>query len=526
MAEFPEPGDFARGKSAGAKLRRSLPAVEGPAIEGTDLARTPPLRAAPGRPVDDPPPIIEPSGFEPSRGSEIVLARRGPDPTQRALGSRSLGSAPLRRPERRSFLVPRTPAPARDPDALDRAAPNPAPTSTGTAMSAPPRAESVLRGSAIPIAGELDKARDHERNRARLERPLRQPGLLPGVHPTRPSRRPRPALARVPALSAAPPRQIARPVRSFRNRRKVAIVAAVVLAALLLIVGGSLASRGLSLDRFAAVWRTLHGRRPLPPAGPAPVDPGQRAAYFETRAKAGEADSQMQLAVLYAKGEGVAQDYAIAATWFRAAAQQGLARAQYDLAVLYERGRGVTADMAEAVRWYSKAAQQGYPLAQYNLAVAYTKGQGVRQDFIEAALWYHRAAAQGIIPAMVNLAILYEQGQGVDASAIDAYAWYSAAAERGSVPAQRRMEELMAGFSQWDQSRASALAANVSASIHEPAPENRAIPGQGGSGESGQASFGDNGPSAASPGTQAPALVRGLRPLSSASPGAAVGNGR
>jgi TPR repeat protein len=204
------------------------------------------------------------------------------------------------------------------------------------------------------------------------------------------------------------------------------------------------------------------------PVSAAPSDPARRYAYFHEGAQAGEAEAELQLAIIFAKGEGVTQDYAAAATWFRAAANQGLPRAQYDMGVLTERGRGVKADLAAAADWYLKGAQAGYPLAQYNLAVCYTKGQGIRQDLSEAALWYRRAATQGVVQAMVNLATMYEKGDGVAASPVDAYAWYLAAGRRDNQTAARRAEDLYAGLPHLDQLRAEALASDVAASIHDP----------------------------------------------------------
>jgi TPR repeat protein len=207
------------------------------------------------------------------------------------------------------------------------------------------------------------------------------------------------------------------------------------------------------------------------PTAAAPSDPAQRLAYFQSGAKAGDANAELQLAILYAKGEGVAQDYATSATWFRAAANQGVARAQYDLGVMYERGRGVPVDLTQSADWYLKAAKGGYPLAQYNLAVCYTKGQGIRQDQTEAALWYHRAASQGVVQAMINLGMMYEKGDGVAVSPVDAYAWYLAAGRRDNQASAHRAEEIFNGLPRLDQVRADALASDVAASIHDPEPE-------------------------------------------------------
>ncbi len=217
----------------------------------------------------------------------------------------------------------------------------------------------------------------------------------------------------------------------------------------------------------------LFSRPPHPSVAPpadAPSDPAQRLAYFQHGAQAGDPEAELQLAILYAKGEGVTQDYATAAKWFRAAAEHGLPRAQYDLGVLYERGRGVPTDPAQAASWYRKAAEGKYPLAEYNLAVAYTKGEGIRKDPAEAAVWYRRAAVQGVVQAMVNLGMLYERGEGVSVSAADAYAWYLAAGRRGNQPAGKRADDLFAVLSPQDQLRAQKVASDVASSIHDPAP--------------------------------------------------------
>src|SRR5579884_129854 len=244
--------------------------------------------------------------------------------------------------------------------------------------------------------------------------------------------------------------------------------AAAVVAVVLVAVGGIAAAGWVAWGSVVSGVRALLVSAPAVPPGPPPANPAQRVSYYLARAKAGDAEAQLQLAVLYAKGEGTLQDYAAAAAWFRAAAEQGVARAQFDLGVLYERGRGVPVNMTEAGAWYRKAASQNYALAQFNLAVALSKGEGTRQDFFDAALWYRRAAEQGIVPAMVNLAILYEQGRGVEASLLDAYAWYKAAALRANEPARRRAEELFASFSPLDQTRAEMISASVAATIRKP----------------------------------------------------------
>jgi hypothetical protein len=76
-------------------------------------------------------------------------------------------------------------------------------------------------------------------------------------------------------------------------------------------------------------------------------------------------DQQFNLGVKYDNGQGVAQNYVVAASWYRKAAEQGDARAQLALGLMYAAGRGVARDDAAAVNWYRKAAAQGNAQAKF-----------------------------------------------------------------------------------------------------------------------------------------------------------------
>jgi TPR repeat protein len=117
--------------------------------------------------------------------------------------------------------------------------------------------------------------------------------------------------------------------------------------------------------------------------------------YLKSTAKAGVASSQTNLALKYAKGEGVAQDGKEAVKWYRKAVEQGYAEAQYNLGLMYAKGEGVTQDDKKAFNWYRKAAEQGYAEAQYNLGLIYYNGRGVSPDYIQAYAWYNLAALSG-----------------------------------------------------------------------------------------------------------------------------------
>lgn len=88
---------------------------------------------------------------------------------------------------------------------------------------------------------------------------------------------------------------------------------------------------------------------------------------------------------------------------------RGLAEAQQALAFLYATGQGVNLDEAMAAAWFRRAAEQGLAAAQHNLAVMYTEGRGVEQNARLALHWYYRAACSGSDIARQWLALTREQ---------------------------------------------------------------------------------------------------------------------
>ncbi len=81
--------------------------------------------------------------------------------------------------------------------------------------------------------------------------------------------------------------------------------------------------------------------------------------FWEPAAADGEVKALNNLAWLYLKGDGVPQDYTVAAEWLRQAAGRGLAVAQRTLAVMYARGHGVPRDLGAAYMWSKIAAENG-----------------------------------------------------------------------------------------------------------------------------------------------------------------------
>ena len=153
---------------------------------------------------------------------------------------------------------------------------------------------------------------------------------------------------------------------------------------------------------------------------------------WQPLAEQGDANSQYNLGLLYARGQGVAQDYKQALTWYQKAAEQGVPAAEYNLGVMYANGQGVPVNSAEASKWFLKAAQQACSaMRPAVLATIYSEGDGAFKNYDEAAKWYRTAAEQGIASAAFSLGVMYDVGQGVPQNYAEALKWYHQAADAG-----------------------------------------------------------------------------------------------
>lgn len=108
---------------------------------------------------------------------------------------------------------------------------------------------------------------------------------------------------------------------------------------------------------------------------------------FRTLALNGDADAQFRLGDMYAKGEGVTQDFKQAFDWYLKAASHDEPRAQLAVAQAYEQGRGVAQDSKRAATWYLMAAEHGNPRAEYAIGLMYAKGADVPRDLVQARKW-------------------------------------------------------------------------------------------------------------------------------------------
>ncbi len=198
------------------------------------------------------------------------------------------------------------------------------------------------------------------------------------------------------------------------------------------------------------------------------------------RAKTGDAAAQTLIGEIYAKGLGVPENLASAATWYRLASNNGDPLATFELAVLYQQGQGVPEDRKQAAELFKTAADAGNMMAKYNLGLLYvegvyvepsltkaaaligeaanagiaearydyggmlSEGAGIAPDPAGAAEQFRLAAEEGLVPAQVEYATALYLGKGVPADRAAAAHWYSRAADAGNPVAQNRYAKLLA----------------------------------------------------------------------------------
>ncbi len=91
------------------------------------------------------------------------------------------------------------------------------------------------------------------------------------------------------------------------------------------------------------------------------------------------------------KAAVASHNYVRAAQIFLPLAASGDPRAQSYLGYMYARGQGVPQNFMVSAAWYRCASDQGFADAQYMLGLMYDKGQGVPQDYVLAYVWLNLA---------------------------------------------------------------------------------------------------------------------------------------
>jgi TPR repeat protein len=184
-------------------------------------------------------------------------------------------------------------------------------------------------------------------------------------------------------------------------------------------------------------------------------------ALFSDRlkhARAGVAEAQYEVGIMYLKGQGVAQDRHQALEWLQAAsdagyqlaggkldrireqeekfeqllgsAQAGDPDARYEVAMMYLKGRGVEASGREARAWLQRAVDDGDTRATARLGILNYKGEGGDVDYPKALSLLTRVSDHSVL-AQYYLGEMYATGSGVAPDHRAAIDWYTRAADGG-----------------------------------------------------------------------------------------------
>jgi TPR repeat protein len=165
-------------------------------------------------------------------------------------------------------------------------------------------------------------------------------------------------------------------------------------------------------------------------------------AQIEKKARAGDAESQYQLARYYDEGSGpFKKNVSTAYQWYLKAAKQGHIKAQYQVSQFYYYGEVVKPDFSLALRWLDKPLKSNYPPALRSLGLMYELGEGVKKDITKALFYYHKANDLEDHIAPFYLARHYEYGDAVNKNINRAFELYKLSADRGYRDAQVRTGE-------------------------------------------------------------------------------------
>ena len=162
------------------------------------------------------------------------------------------------------------------------------------------------------------------------------------------------------------------------------------------------------------------------------ADDGDFLQTLRRLADEGNAHVMYRLGRLYAAGNGVTRDNAMAAQWYRKGADAGNLSAMTALAIALLEGRGVAMDEVEGLRRLNAAAAKDHPEAMNRLGHILLAGKIANKDTLEAARLFTRAAEAGHAPSMVEIGVMYYNGTGVQADPSKSAMWYKQAADLGN----------------------------------------------------------------------------------------------
>ncbi|MDK9789940.1 tetratricopeptide repeat protein [Vibrio sp. D431a] len=170
--------------------------------------------------------------------------------------------------------------------------------------------------------------------------------------------------------------------------------------------------------------------------------PKNQFYWYAKAAESGDAESQYQLAVMYAKGDGVDLNLELSALWICKAAKQEHLDALYGLAWMYILGRGVDENVEKGVSLLYRAALHQHVDSQLTLGKMFYEGIHLTQDLKLAEHWLMMSSSNGSEDALCILGKMHHLGQGVTKDRSKAIDYLTKAVKLGSVEAALLMVDI------------------------------------------------------------------------------------
>jgi len=162
----------------------------------------------------------------------------------------------------------------------------------------------------------------------------------------------------------------------------------------------------------------------------------QKYFYAKRAALQGNAQAQYDLGLMYATGDGVEKNEALALTWFTRASENNFAKR-----VNVQRVVKPTVT-SQKVIFAKRAAAKGNVQAQFDLGMMYLKGDGVRKNEQLAFTYFHKAARKNHVEAKFYMGLSFAEGKGVRKQTQLARYWFKLAAKAGHRTAMAHLSSL------------------------------------------------------------------------------------
>lgn len=158
--------------------------------------------------------------------------------------------------------------------------------------------------------------------------------------------------------------------------------------------------------------------------------------WHKMAADQGSVPAHFRLGLLFAQSK----KRLLAKRHFLVAAKAGHADAQYNLALMYD-AEATLASSKEAFKWYQSAHKHGLSEATTNMAIAMLDGCGTKRRPLKAVAHLRKAAAMGDPKGLFNLGKCFDEGVGVAMDIASAMEYYIRAAALGNRCANQRLAE-------------------------------------------------------------------------------------